>query len=150
MCAVLWPKLKSMKIWSQYHTMFVLISSIIGLLFVLAMVLKFKSQPKKRNLLGHHVIVSLYNFSYDMLLTWLNIFKVTGGSSGIGKCIALEAAKSGANVTIVARNKNRLLSTLDEIKMHRSNHNQKFNYLSGMKYDVWCGWNSTAIETLIT
>jgi 3-dehydrosphinganine reductase len=57
--------------------------------------------------------------------------QITGGSSGIGKCIAMEAAKIGANVTIVARNENRLLSSLEEIKSQCLYHNQKFNYLSG-------------------
>lgn len=66
----------------------------------------------------------------------IEFFQVTGGSSGIGKCIAIEAAKIGANVTIVARNKNKLLSALDEVKTQSSNPNQKFSYLSGMKYAI--------------
>ncbi|XP_012523245.1 3-ketodihydrosphingosine reductase [Monomorium pharaonis] len=37
---------------------------------------------------------------------------VTGGSSGIGKCIAILAAKRGANVTIIARN----VRTLEEAR----------------------------------
>ena len=31
--------------------------------------------------------------------------QVTGGSSGIGKSLAIQAAQRGANVTIMARNK---------------------------------------------
>jgi len=58
-------------------------------------------------------------------------FQVTGGSSGIGKCIAMEAAKLGANVSIVARNEDRLRSALEEIKGQCSMNDQKFNYLSG-------------------
>ncbi|XP_026817902.1 3-ketodihydrosphingosine reductase [Rhopalosiphum maidis] len=84
---------------------------IITLSFVLATIFKFKFVAKKKCLLGRHVIV-------------------TGGSSGIGKCIAIEAAKIGANVTIVARNENRLRSALEEIKGKCSDKNQKFNYLS--------------------
>lgn len=84
---------------------------VIVLSFVLAAVFKHKFIAKKKCLLGRHVII-------------------TGGSSGIGKCIALEAAKIGANVTIVARNENRLRSTLKEIKGQCLNNNQKFNYLS--------------------
>jgi 3-dehydrosphinganine reductase len=30
---------------------------------------------------------------------------ITGGSQGIGKSLAIEAVKEGANVTIIARNK---------------------------------------------
>ena len=33
------------------------------------------------------------------------MFQVTGGSSGIGKAVAIKSAKLGANVTILARNK---------------------------------------------
>lgn len=36
---------------------------------------------------------------------------VTGGSSGIGKAVALEAARRGASVTLLARNKARLLAS---------------------------------------
>lgn len=32
------------------------------------------------------------------------LFQVTGGSSGIGKALAIKLAKCGANVTIIARN----------------------------------------------
>ncbi|XP_016663454.1 3-ketodihydrosphingosine reductase isoform X2 [Acyrthosiphon pisum] len=92
--------------------MFALITSgVLALSLVLVTVLKYKFIAKKKCLLGRHVIV-------------------TGGSSGIGKCIALEAAKIGANVTIVARNENRLRSALEEIKGQCSYNDQKFNYLS--------------------
>jgi len=40
----------------------------------------------------------------------------------------------GANVTLVARNQNRLLLTLKEMEAQRLNCNQKFNHLSGMVY----------------
>ncbi|XP_064487393.1 3-ketodihydrosphingosine reductase-like [Ornithodoros turicata] len=47
-------------------------------------------------------------------------FMITGGSSGIGRALALEVARRGGNVTIVARNKNRLedvkLELLDAAK----------------------------------
>ncbi|XP_011504626.1 PREDICTED: 3-ketodihydrosphingosine reductase [Ceratosolen solmsi marchali] len=40
---------------------------------------------------------------------------VTGGSSGIGKCVAIAAAENGANVTIIARNPEKLVIARDEI-----------------------------------
>ncbi|KAG8187413.1 hypothetical protein JTE90_009489 [Oedothorax gibbosus] len=40
---------------------------------------------------------------------------ITGGSSGIGLAMAIQAAKSGANVTIVARSKERLESAKEQI-----------------------------------
>lgn len=73
----------------------------------------------------------IYYFCY----TYKNyFFKVTGGSSGIGKCIAIAAARMGANITIVARNQNRLQVALEEIKSQRLNHNQKLKFLSGIVF----------------
>ncbi|XP_078688547.1 3-dehydrosphinganine reductase-like [Branchiostoma floridae x Branchiostoma belcheri] len=43
---------------------------------------------------------------------------VTGGSSGIGKAVAVEAVKQGALVTIIARNEQRLLQAKKEIEQH--------------------------------
>lgn len=40
---------------------------------------------------------------------------VTGGSRGIGRAIALELAREGAHVCIVARDQQRLANTLDEL-----------------------------------
>lgn len=40
----------------------------------------------------------------------------------------------GANVTIVARNTDRLRLALENIKEHNLNCDQKFNYLSGMMH----------------
>lgn len=74
------------------------------------------------------LVIKFYIFYWSIIFSF---FQVTGGSSGIGKCIALEAAKIGANVTIVARNENRLRSALEEIKGQCLNNDQKFNYLSG-------------------
>ena len=41
---------------------------------------------------------------------------ITGGSSGIGKCLAAAAAERGADVTIVAGNEERLEKARDEIQ----------------------------------
>jgi 3-oxoacyl-[acyl-carrier protein] reductase len=51
---------------------------------------------------------------------------VGGSTSGIGKAIAVQLAKCGANVTLMARNKMRLQTTLDELDISKG---QKHNYL---------------------
>lgn len=51
---------------------------------------------------------------------------VGGSTSGIGKAIAVQLAKCGANVTLMARNKMRLQTTLDELDISQG---QKHNYL---------------------
>jgi 3-oxoacyl-[acyl-carrier protein] reductase len=43
---------------------------------------------------------------------------VTGGGRGIGKAVALEFAKNGANIAIVARTQDELEETLKEIQHH--------------------------------
>lgn len=54
---------------------------------------------------------------------------ITGGSSGIGKAAALEAAKLGANVTVIGRDVNKLKSAVSEIQSVCANKNdQKVKY----------------------
>ena len=49
---------------------------------------------------------------------------VCGGSSGIGKAIALNLAKQGCKTTILARNENKIIATIDELMlMSNINHN---------------------------
>lgn len=56
---------------------------------------------------------------------------MTGGSSGIGKCIAILAAKKGANVTIIARNVQNLERAKHEILQACENKDtQKVEYIS--------------------
>ncbi|KAL4235367.1 hypothetical protein ACF0H5_007003 [Mactra antiquata] len=71
----------------------VLICTILLVLVYISM----KLSPRRAQLKNKHVIV-------------------TGGSSGIGKAIAILAAERGANVTIFARNKLRLEEAKTEIK----------------------------------
>ncbi|XP_030063371.1 3-ketodihydrosphingosine reductase [Microcaecilia unicolor] len=61
--------------------------------------------PKALKLAGAHVVV-------------------TGGSSGIGKCIAIECFKQGAFITLVARDENKLLRAKKEIEMNAINDKQ--------------------------
>ncbi|KAG8187411.1 hypothetical protein JTE90_009487 [Oedothorax gibbosus] len=49
---------------------------------------------------------------------------ITGGSSGIGLAMAIQAAKAGANVTIIARSKERLESAKEQISLVTKNSNQ--------------------------
>lgn len=50
---------------------------------------------------------------------------ITGGSSGIGKSLAILLAKLGAHVTIVARNRDKLKIAMFDIRQVRKNNNQK-------------------------
>ncbi|KAJ9594242.1 hypothetical protein L9F63_014331, partial [Diploptera punctata] len=56
---------------------------------------------------------------------------ITGGSSGIGRCVAIEAGKLGANVTIIARDVKKLEETVDEVTKHcLFPEKQKVQYIS--------------------
>ncbi|CAH1780166.1 unnamed protein product [Owenia fusiformis] len=50
---------------------------------------------------------------------------ITGGSSGIGRAVAIEAVKQGAHVTIIARNKTKLEEAREELKKYTINSNQR-------------------------
>lgn len=52
---------------------------------------------------------------------YLSIFLVTGGNSGIGKCIALDIAKRGGTVHLVCRNKATALEAQAEIQQATGN-----------------------------
>lgn len=55
---------------------------------------------------------------------------MTGGSSGIGKCVAIIAAKHGANVTIIARDTEKLQIAKNEILHACENKDLRVEYLS--------------------
>jgi short-subunit dehydrogenase len=49
---------------------------------------------------------------------------VTGGSSGIGLSVATQAARRGAHVTIVARDRDRLEAARESVSTERASHDQ--------------------------
>jgi 3-dehydrosphinganine reductase len=56
---------------------------------------------------------------------------VTGGSSGIGKCVAIEAACRGADITLIARDVKKLESAVSEVKKRCLHYEkQKVKYIS--------------------
>ena len=61
---------------------------------------------------------------------------VTGGSSGIGKAIAKRLAQRGANVFLVARGKDLLSASIDEIKQKASYESQRFGCFSADVADM--------------
>ncbi|OBS65833.1 hypothetical protein A6R68_05627 [Neotoma lepida] len=63
---------------------------------------------------------------------------VTGGSSGIGKCIAIECFKQGAFITLVARNEDKLLQAKKEIEKHSINDKQAQEKLGPVDMLVNC------------
>lgn len=64
-------------------------------------------------------------------------FVITGGSSGIGRALALEVARRGANVTLVARNPDRLEEVKLEVLEAASSPEQAVHTLSADLTD--CG-----------
>ncbi|XP_062622223.1 3-ketodihydrosphingosine reductase-like [Saccostrea cucullata] len=73
------------------------------LLLIIFIISKLIS-PKQINIKGKHVLI-------------------TGGSSGIGKALAIEAVRQGANVTIIARNEKRLDEAKQEIERQIKDRN---------------------------
>ncbi|KPJ19811.1 3-ketodihydrosphingosine reductase [Papilio machaon] len=77
------------------------------------------------------LLVTLH-FGLDKKVVYKNLqFKhvvITGGSSGIGKAVAEEAAKLGAHVTIIGRDIAKLESAVKDISVCKSNDEQKIQY----------------------
>ncbi|OXB67412.1 hypothetical protein ASZ78_006005 [Callipepla squamata] len=67
---------------------------------------------------------------------------VTGGSSGIGKCIAIECYKQGAFITLIARDENKLLQTKKEIEKYSVNDKQAQEKLGPVDLLVNCAGTS--------
>lgn len=79
-----------------------------------------------------------------LIIRWFKLFRwyndhetlegshimVTGGSSGIGKFMAVEAVKRGANVTIIARDKIKLKNAQVEIEKCCVSTKQRVEYIS--------------------
>ncbi|XP_061446388.1 3-ketodihydrosphingosine reductase [Rhineura floridana] len=94
----------------------VLLAAATGVALVLAFLLLLYivsplTSPKPLSLSGAHVVV-------------------TGGSSGIGKSVAIECFKQGAFITLIARNESRLLEAKREIEKFSVNDKQVVHSIS--------------------
>lgn len=78
------------------------IGILIVILFLVLVIILHRNLDKKtvyKNLRGKHVVI-------------------TGGSSGIGEAVAVQAAQLGANVTIIGRDEHRLKRSVYEVQKH--------------------------------
>lgn len=66
------------------------------------------------------------------------VLLITGGSSGIGRSLALQAAKSGARVCIVARTEEALKHTITEINSVSSRHDHLYYACDLSSYSNTC------------
>nr|XP_033791196.1 3-ketodihydrosphingosine reductase isoform X3 [Geotrypetes seraphini] len=87
--------------------------------------------PKALKLAGAHVVDLVHACCLTPAL-------VTGGSSGIGKCIAIECLKQGAFITLVARDENKLLRAKKEIEKNAINDKQAQEKLGPVDMLVNC------------
>lgn len=55
---------------------------------------------------------------------------ITGGSSGLGKAIALQLLKKGANIFIIARNKDQLDETVEYLVHEKTSEHQIIEAIS--------------------
>ncbi|KAH8232531.1 hypothetical protein KR032_008641 [Drosophila birchii] len=75
------------------------------------LVFLFVMAKKPKSIVGRHVVV-------------------TGGSKGIGLCLAVECAMKGANVTVIARDEKMLSGAVALMEVIRQRPDQKFQYRS--------------------
>ncbi|KAL2097734.1 hypothetical protein ACEWY4_006941 [Coilia grayii] len=99
-----WLVLNSWWILLPFIMLLVVAAFIVAFVLLLYMISPLIS-PKPLKLNGAHVVV-------------------TGGSSGIGKCIAIECCKQGAFITLVARDESKLLQAKKEIEKFAINDKQ--------------------------
>ncbi|RWS05789.1 3-ketodihydrosphingosine reductase-like protein, partial [Dinothrombium tinctorium] len=91
---------------SRLAMFLIVVTAIVFVFFVLFL----KRQSKfKRDLTAKHILI-------------------TGGSKGIGKAIAIECFKNGANLSLFARNERELQSAKQEIEKHAINEQQCVHY----------------------
>ncbi|CAF4799893.1 unnamed protein product [Pieris macdunnoughi] len=92
---------------------------------------------------GLAILLVFLHFSIDKRMLYKNLNNkhvvVTGGSSGIGKAVAIEAVKLGANVTVIGRDIKKLTSVVTEMQGHLINKEQKVQYAS---LDVTSDYNT--------
>ncbi|KAI9576092.1 3-ketodihydrosphingosine reductase [Glossina fuscipes] len=73
------------------------------------LVYMFVTRKRAKNIVGKHVVI-------------------TGGSKGIGLCLAVECAMKGANVTVIARDEKMLSGAVALMEVIRQLPEQKFQY----------------------
>ncbi|OMH83596.1 3-ketodihydrosphingosine reductase TSC10 [Zancudomyces culisetae] len=98
------------------ETLYAILSGILSAIGVLALLLviselHLRFRGRKFNVNGKHCYV-------------------TGGSSGLGKAVAMDLFKDGASVTIIARGLDNLKFAAEEIEKCRVNETQKIIYIS--------------------
>ncbi|XP_067623725.1 3-ketodihydrosphingosine reductase [Eurosta solidaginis] len=92
----------------------------------------FVMRKRPKMLVGRHVVI-------------------TGGSRGIGLCMAVECAMKGANVTLIARDENSLRGAVALMEVIRQTPEQKFQYRCldlAIDYDVVANAFNEIEETL--
>lgn len=98
--------------------------------------------------IGFLIALSFFMLVLHLLLEKKIVYKdlkkkhvvVTGGSSGIGKAVAIEAAQLGAHVTIIGRDIPKLILSVTEITSHCTPYSgQKIQYVP---LDITCDYSS--------
>ncbi|OLL21708.1 3-ketodihydrosphingosine reductase tsc10 [Neolecta irregularis DAH-3] len=92
--------------------------------------------PVKSTLLSFLVISIAYLVGYGMFLRRNHfivdgrLVVITGGSQGMGKAMAIDLSKRGANIVIVARDKSKLKAAAKEIENARRSDQQTVRFVS--------------------